>query len=188
MELSIDDMQKVIKAESLQPSDLFSNASLSEDPSVKGFIDSAVKRTKGEFHDHDNRMKEKIAEVKAEAEKEKEEIVKQNTVLKKEVAKSKVDTMFTTAKEERKLTEKQTLFIEKKLKKFEPEDPEKLEDEFSSFLDEGIKEFKSIAADVFGEKEDKAEEKPGGEGGNGDGEVKKTGDGESSVDSNPFLD
>lgn len=188
MELSIDDMQKVIKAESLQPSDLFSNASLSEDPSVKGFIDSAVKRTKGEFHDHDNRMKEKIAEVKAELGKEKEEIEKENTGLKKEVAKSKVDSLFEAAKTERKLTEKQTKFLEKKKGKFEPDDPEKLEDEFSSFLDEGIKEFKSIAADVFGEKEEKEEDKTGDEGGNGDGEGNKTGDGESSVDSNPFLD
>jgi len=188
MELTVDDVKKVIKAESIKPSDLFSNSDLSDDPSVKGFIDSAEKRTKAEFHDHDNRMKEKIAEVKAEAEKEKEDIVKQNTVLKKEVAKSKVDSLFETAKTARKLTEKQTLFIEKKLKKFEPDDPEKLEDEFSSFLDEGIKEFKSIAADVFGEKEEKEEPKTGDEGGNGDDEGSGTGDGKSSVDANPFVD
>jgi len=188
MELSIDDMQKVIKAESLQPSDLFSNASLSGDPSVKGFIDSAVKRTKAEFHEHDERTKAKIEDVRTELGKEKEDLEKENKDLKKVVAKSKVDTLFDAAKKERKLTDKQTLFLEKKKTKFEPEDPEKLEAEFSSFLDEGIKEFKSIAADVFGEKEEKAEDKTGDGDGNGDDDKSGTGDGESSVDANPFID
>jgi len=56
----------------------FLNADLSEDPSVKGLVDSAERRTKASFHDHDNRTKEKIEEVRAEAKKEKEEIEKEN--------------------------------------------------------------------------------------------------------------
>jgi len=188
MELTVDDVKKVIKAESLKPSDIFNNSELSDDPSVKGFIDSAEKRTKAEFHSHNTRTEEKIETVREEMKAEKAELEKENKKLKTEVAKSKVNSLFETAKTDRKLTEKQIKFLEKKTGKFEPEDPEKLEDEFSSFLDEGIKEFKSIAADVFGEKEEKEEPKPGDEGGNGDGEGSGTGDGESSVDKNPFVD
>ena len=188
MELSLDDMKKVIKAESLKPGDLFSNADLSEDPSVKGLIDSAERRTKASFHDHNARTEEKIEDVRKELGKEKEDLEKENKDLKKQVAKTKVDTLFEDAKKDRKLTEKQVKFLEKKTKKFEPEDPEKLEAEFSSFLDDHIKEFKSIAADVFGEKEEKEKDKTGDEGGNGDGDKSRTGDGESSVDANPFID
>lgn len=189
MELSIDDIQKVIKAESLKPSDLFTNASLREDPSVKGFIDSAEKRTKAEFHDHNSRTEEKIEKVREELALEKKAIEDENKTLKKEVAKSKVNDLFATEKTERKLTEKQIKFIETKLKKFEPEETEKLKEEFSSFLDDNIKEFKSIAANVFGEKEAKTEDKTGDGDGNGDGDGGTgNGDGKGSVDANPFID
>jgi hypothetical protein len=191
MELSLEDMKKVIKAESLKPGDLFSNADLAEDPSVKGLVDSAERRTKASFHDHDERMKDKVADVKAEGEKEKKDLEAENKTLKSEVAKSKVDGLFETAKTERKLSEKQIKYLEKKTSKFEPDDPEKLEAEFSSFLDDNIKEFKLIAEDVFGEKQKKDEPKTGDGDGNGDGDGdggNGNGDSEKSVDANPFVD
>lgn len=192
MELSLDDIKKVIKAESLKPGDLFSNADLSEDPSVKGLVDSAERRTKASFHDHNARTEEKIEDVRKELGKEKADLEKDNKKLKAQVAKTKVNGLFETAKTERKLTEKQTKFLEKKIAKFEPEDPEKLETEFASFLDDNIKEFKSIAEDVFGEKKEKDKDETGDGDGNGDGDGDGgtgNGDGEkSSVDANPFID
>jgi len=189
MELSLDDMKKVIKAESLKPGDLFSNADLAEDPSVKGLVDSAERRTKASFHDHNTRTEEKIEEVRADAKKEKEDLEKENKKLQTEVAKSKVEGLFAKAKTERKLSEKQVKYLEKKTSKFEPEDPEKLEEEFSSFLDDEIKEFKLIAEDVFGEKKEKSEEETGEGDGNGDGDGGTgNGDSKASVDKNPFID
>lgn len=191
MELSLDDMKKVIKAESLKPGDLFSNADLSEDPSVKGLVDSAERRTKASFHDHNTRTEEKIEEVREEAKTEKAELEKENKKLKSEVAKSKVDGLFETAKTERKLSEKQVKYLEKKTSKFEPVDPEKLKEEFSSFLDDEIKEFKLIAEDVFGEKQKEDKDKTGDGDGNGDGDGdggNGSGDSEASVDKNPFVD
>lgn len=187
MELSIDDVKKVIKAESLKPSDLFTNADLSGDPSVKGLIESTEKQTAATFHDRFRRQEEKLKEAEGEGDKKKEELEKENKTLRTQVAKSKVDGLFAKAKEERKLTEKQEKFIEKKIKTFEPSEPEKLEDEFSSFLDDQIKDFKSIAADVFGEKEERESgDKKGGDGdgddsdGNGDGDV-------HPIDSDPMI-
>ena len=189
MELSLEDMKKVIKAESLKPGDLFSNADLSEDPSVKGLIDSAERRTKASFHDHNTRTEEQLDKIREEEAEKKKEVEKENKKLKREVAKSKVDKLFETAKTDRKLTEKQVKYLEKRISKFEPDDPEKLDTEFSSFLDDNIKEFKSIAEDVFGEKKEETKEKTGDGDGNGDGDGGNgNGDTKDSADENIFID
>lgn len=192
MELTVDDVKKVIKAEGLKPSDIFTNADLSDDPAVKGFIESTEKRTAATFHDRFRRQEEKLKEAEENADKAvkdaKEALEKENKKLKTDLAKSKTSSLFEKEKKDRSLTDKQIKYIEKKLGKFDPEDPEKIDEEFSAFLDDNIKEFKSIAADVFGEKEEKRGEKTGEGDDNGDGDSDESGDQTNSLDDNIFID
>lgn len=151
LEITIEDVKKLIKAESIKPSDIFNNSELSDDPSVKGFIEAAEKKTEASFHERFRRHEDKLKEAEGEGDKKKEELEKENTKLKTEVAKSKVDSLFDAAKTDRKFSDKQAKFIKERNSTFEPTDPEKLEDEYSKFLDDRVDEFKKISKDIFGE-------------------------------------
>ena len=75
--------------------------------------------------------------------------------------------LFTAKVKERKLDKPQSAYIELKQKEFSPEDPEKVDKEVDTFLDDKLKQYK-VTAEIFGhETEKEVEQKGGGESGEG---------------------
>jgi hypothetical protein len=149
--ITIDEIRTIIKDDSISPSDLFGRDALTDDPVVKGYVKAEVQQaTAGEFS-HRKREEKTFDEKKAEYEtkiKDKDdEIIK----LKKATATTKVGDLFKAEKDKRELDEKQEKFIDANLKKFEVSDPDKIEEEFSKFLDNQIDDFKTVS-EVFGHK------------------------------------
>lgn len=168
MEFSLDDIRRAIKAENHKPSDLFDLEELTGDPMVKGFLDVAKKNQYGAGAAHLRRTEDEFEKQKKEWEaKEKgyQERIKKSEA---DIAKARIPELFAKAKTERKLDEKQTKFIELRLKRFAPSEPDKLEKEFSAHLDSELDEMKSLA-EALGIKTE------GGEDGKGKGEDKKGG-------------
>jgi len=161
--ITIAEIKTLIKEEKVKPSDLFSMEALTEDPSVKGFVDASCKEAVGGEYKHRKRIDTKFDAEKEDWEKEKEEKEKEIKKLKSDGAKRDAVDLFAKKTKERKLDEKQTKFIESKQADFVPEDPEKLDKEVDQFMDSKIEEFKKTA-EIFGHKVETEEEKKGGGG------------------------
>lgn len=158
--ITIGEIKTLIKEEEIKPSDLFTAAQLTEDSMVEGFVEEAVSKAKGgEFH-HRKRHEKEFDEQKAEWEKREKEMQEQITNLQGDAAKVKAADLLEKAKEERKLTEQQTKFIQERLPGFKLEDPEKLEKEFDDYLDKELDAYDKHA-EIFGiKKEEKGDKKP----------------------------
>ena len=161
--ITIAEMKTLIKEEKVKPSDLFSMEALTEDPSVKGFVDASCKEAVAGEYTHRKRIDTKFDADKSDWEKEKEKKDKIIKDLKTKDAKRDAVDLFTSKIKERKLDEKQTKFIESKQADFVPEDPEKLGAEVDKFMDSKIEEFKKTA-EIFGHKVETEEEKKEGGG------------------------
>jgi len=160
-----DEMKALIKEEKILPSDLFGVEMLTEDPLVKSYVTTAVKELKGKLEgEYLNRQRktegfDKTREELEEQAKEKDEEIKK---LKTAGAKRDAVDLFTSKIKERKLDEKQTQFIEAKQADFVSEDPEKIDKEVDTFMDDSLKEYNKTAK-IFGhETEEKIEPKGGG--------------------------
>ncbi len=170
--ITLGEIKEVIRAEKVSPSDLFGVEDLTTDPLVTGFVDSTVKKLKGKLSgEYEARKriekggKEEKEEVTDEMKKKDDEIKK----LKIEGAKRDATELFSSKMKERKLDKQQEAFLKSKQGNFLPEDPEKLDKEVDVFLDAGIKECKEVGK-IFGVKEEKVEQKGGGEAGEGGSE------------------
>jgi ribosome assembly protein YihI (activator of Der GTPase) len=179
MEFSLDDIRRAIKAEKFKPSDLFDLEDLTGDPMVKGYVDVAKKNQYGAGAAHLRRTEEEFEKQKQTWEAKEKGYQERIKKADADNAKARIPELFLAAKKERKLDEKQTKFIELRLKRFVPSDPEKLEKEFSAHLDSELDEMKSLAealgikeGDGGKEKEDGKEKGKGGaERGTGGGTV-----------------
>jgi len=133
------------------------------------------KEVQDHFGEHGNykryeRLQRKFDAKDKEWSAEKEKLETQIKETKTEAAKAKAADLFKEKAKERKLDDKQILYIERKRKKdeFKPEDPEQLEKEVDKFMDNVLDEYKEDA-NIFGGKS--------GDGGNGSGK-EQTGGGE----------
>lgn len=194
--LTIDEIKTVIKENSIPPSDLYDRDSLTDDPVVKGHVKAEVKEAgMSEYHARkrsQTESAEKVTELETALKERDDEIIK----LKKETAKTKTADLYKTEKEKRGFDGKQDSFIKSNLKKFEVSDPEKIDEEFSQFLDDQIDDFKRVSK-VFGVKVDGDGEKKEGEEKEEkeDQETDETGDDDGNDDDdddgdgyqNPFL-
>jgi hypothetical protein len=148
MEFSLDDIRHAIKAEKLKPSDIYDLDELTADPVLKGFLETTKKNQYGAGAAHLRRTEEEFEKQKKEWEsKEKtyqEKLKKQDA----DIAKAQIPELFSKAKLERKLTEKQAKFIERRLKDFVPQAPDKLKEELDKHLDKELDEFKAAAVDL----------------------------------------
>jgi hypothetical protein len=167
--ITLGEIKEIIKAEKVSPSDLFGVEDLTTDPVVKGFVDSTVKELKGKLSGEyearkriEKGSKEEKEEVSDEMKEKDDEIKK----LKIEGAKVKATELFGTKMKERKIDKQQEAFLKSKQSDFIPEDPESLDKEVDKFLDKNVEEYKATAK-IFGVKEEKTEQKGGGEAGEG---------------------
>ena len=166
------EIKEILEKENILPSEVYSLDSLSGDPFVKGFIESATKETQGKLRgEAEQRRRGEEGLDKKGKEWEDEKKAKDDEIKKLKIDGAKRDAvgLFTTKVKERKLDKKQSAYIELKQKEFVPEDPEKVDKEVETFMDDTLKEYKTTA-EIFGHKTDEPktdEPKGGGEPGEG---------------------
>jgi len=136
-----EQIRNLILAEKLKPSDLFGAEVLTEDPVVKGFVDSEKRSATAGEYAHRKRTEEGFDKTRTELEAKLKEREAEVGRLRLEAAKGKVPTIFNKLKAERKFDEKQEKFVRANLEKFEPKDIDKLDDEVKSFLDLQVDEY-----------------------------------------------
>ena len=170
--ITLGEIKEIIKAEKVSPSDLFGVEDLTTDPLITAFVDSTVKELKSKLSGEYEARKRVEKDVGKDKDDASDEMKKKDDLIKKlqtDGAKVKAAELFGTKIKERKLDEKQSKFIKSKQGDFSPEDPEKTEKEVDAFMDTKLEEYKETAK-IFGVKEEKIEQKGGGESGKGGSE------------------
>jgi hypothetical protein len=155
-----EQIRNLILAEKLKPSDLFGAESLTEDPVVKGYVDSEKRSATAGEYAHRKRTEEVFDKTRADLEKKLQEREAELGRLRLDAAKGKVGSIFDKLNGERKLSERQVKFVKTRLERFAPKEVEKLEDEFKAYLDSEIDEEAKLAK-LYGI-EDKKDEGAGG--------------------------
>lgn len=162
MTITISEVRSFIKAENLKPSDFFGLGELLKDPMISERVEEEKKEAVKNELLHRKRdeagfdkTKEKIEADHKKAIEDKDAEIKK---LVTETSKTKAADLFTSKAKERKLTDEQIEFIEaRRVKGFNPEDPEKLDAEVNTFMDDELVEFKAVAKILGKEIEDPKE-------------------------------
>jgi hypothetical protein len=146
--MTLEELKKAIKEAKLKASDVFERDEIMADPLVSEQVKEKISNARG----YDIRKTESLIEEKAALQKQLDEAgkkIKEHEesikTLKVETSKSKVGDLFEAQKKERKLNEQQEKYLKNRLPNFKPQDPEKLKDEFNSWLDGGIEDYKKDA-------------------------------------------
>ena len=168
MEITIEDVRAFLKAETVKPSDLFGVDDLTNDPSVKGFVENEKRSAVAGEYAHRKRTEEGFDKTRKELEEKARLADEKVTRLETETARTKVPALFAQQKATRKLTDQQTKFIEGRLSKFALTKADALEKEFNDYLDKEVDDFKHIAG-LFGVKGQEGAGNGGGEGDRGTG-------------------
>ena len=170
--ITLGEMKELIKAEKVSPSDLFGVEDLTTDPLVKGFVDSTVKELKSKLSGEYEARKRVEKDIGKDKDDTSDEMKKKDDLIKKlqiDGAKRDATELFSSKIKERKLDDQTSKFLKSKQGNFSPEDPEKLDKEVDAFMDATIEECKETGK-IFGVKEEKIEQKGGGESGKGGSE------------------
>lgn len=145
-----EQVKDLIKAEGLKPSDLFGRDALDTDPIVIGLAEARVEEKIGGEYRRRKVAEEKLETLRGQVDTEKAELQKQIGSLKATAAKAQLGPLFEKQRADRKLDDRQVKFIQKRLERFEPKNPEDLEKELNGYLDAEIAEYSKIAREVFG--------------------------------------
>lgn len=192
METTLSDVRSFIRAEGLNPSDLFGVGTLLKDESVADEIEKIKKEAVTGEYKHRKRDEEGFDKSREKLEKSIEdkdtEIKKLNLKI---ITKSKAKDDFDKLIVERKIDGKKKEFIEKKFgKDFELSDEEKMKDELDKFVDSRVDEFnetaKLLGIEIKEEKTDEEKDKDKG----GSPDEKKSGvktDDMLDPEKNPFI-
>jgi hypothetical protein len=165
MDLTMEDVRTFLKSEKVKPSDVFGMEEMAADPIVRGLAEDRVReRIAGEFARRKD-AEEKLEKIQKTHDDKVADLTKTINGLKTDTAKSRVGPLFETQRKGRKLDDRQTKFIQNRIGRFTPTNPDDVEKEFNAYLDSEIDEYNRIAKDVFG-----VETKPGNGGGGEKGE------------------
>jgi len=170
--ITLGEIKEIIKAEKVSPSDLFGVEDLTTDPLITAFVDSTVKELKSKLSgEYEARKRVEKGTKEGQTETDDEMKKKDDKIKELEIAGAKRDAteLFSSKMKERKLGKQEEAFLKSKQGNFTPEDPEKLDKEVDTFMDATIKECKETGK-IFGVKEEKTEQKGGGEAGAGGSE------------------
>ena len=192
--MTLEELKKAIQEAKLKATDLFDRDAILADPLINEQIKEKVSNARG----YDIRKTESLIEEKAALQKQLEDAgkkIKEHEesikTLKVETSKSKVGDLFEDQKKERKLSEQQEKYLKNRLPNFKPQEPEKLKDEFNSWLDAGIEDFKKDAEALGLKIEDADKDKEKKKGGAEPDETKAGGDDEESKyldpKQNPYI-
>lgn len=165
-EMTLSEIQKAIQESKFRLSDVFDPRVMLNDPFISELIkeeSEKLSRVKGYESRKAGELEAELKKIKEESEKQIKE--KDGKIAQLELASAtmRVGELFAKKKEERKLDERQTKFLEAKMKKFVPQKAEEVEKELDAYLDSQIDEFKTVAKDVFGIEEEKKTDAKGGE-------------------------
>jgi hypothetical protein len=157
MDITIEDVKSFLKAEKVQPSDVFGVDVITSDPAVKGYVETETRRAVAGEYAHRKRTEEGFDKTREEFEKRATASEALVTQLRLDAAKGQVGGLFAKQAAERKLTDQQAKFVQARLTRFSPSKVEEVGKEFNSYLDAEIDEYGRLAKDVFGVEEKKAE-------------------------------
>ena len=151
--MTLAELKQAIQEGKFTPSDVFGQEAIFADPTISEQVREKVSNASGyNIRKLEDSIEERAALKKKleDAETKVTEAEKEKDTLKLESAKSKVDSLFDTQKTERKLDEKQVKFIQNRLGGFTPQKVEDVEKELNAHLDSELKEYETMAKDVFG--------------------------------------
>jgi len=141
MDITIEDVKSFLKAEKVQPSDVFGVDVITSDPAVKGYVETETRRAVAGDYAHRKRTEEGFDKTREEFEKRataSEALVSQ---LRLDAAKGQVGGLFAKQAAERKLTDQQAKFVQARLARFTPQKVEEVGKEFNFYLDAEIDEY-----------------------------------------------
>lgn len=162
--MTLEEIKEFIKTEGLDPSEVFAQEQILEDPVVVGYVKAEVATKGGNEYQARKRNLAEYETKTTELEAEKKKLEDENKKLKTEGAKIKAADLFDKKAKERKLDEKQVKFVDMKRSTFTPEDLENVDKEVDKFMDTALEDYKKTASDIFGIKEEeKSDLSPGGE-------------------------
>lgn len=193
MEHPLDEIRQLIKAQKAKPSDLFGIDDLADDPAMKGYLETVKRNQYGAGAAHLRRTEEEFEKQKKDWQDKLDALTKEVQSKNIEIASAKIPEAFSKMAKERRLTEKQTKYIEKRLKRFRPSAPDKVESELAKHLDSELDDYKSTI-EVLGVKDESpAQDKADGDKGTGPDE-KPTGKHPGGIEDkyldparNPFI-
>ena len=148
--VTVDQIRDLIKSENIRPSDIFPMDKLVADPAVKGYAEDRVRERIGSEYQHRRSAEEELEKLKKEFAPKEAALLEQIKGLKAGAAKAQIGPLLERQREARKLDDRTMKFVQSKLQRFNPQDPDNLEKELGGFLDESIDEYKKLAKDVFG--------------------------------------
>lgn len=150
MDLTMEDVRTFLKSEKVKPSDVFGMEEMAADPVVRGLADDRVReRIAGEFARRKD-AEERLAKIEGDHKAKVDDLTKAINGFKIDAAKSRLGPMFETQRTSRKLDERQTKFVQNRIGRFTPTNPDDIDKEFNTYLDSEIDEYNRIAKDVFG--------------------------------------
>ena len=154
--MTLEEVITWTKENKINPSQVFSNSRLKEDPVVETIIE---KETKSEYK---KRMdaQDALETAKTEWTKKETQLTEAAKTYKVKAMSIDVAAKAKSLMDARKLNEQETKFLLDHIKDFTVEDPEKIEPELNKRLDEGLKKFNFVVSDILGIKKD--ETPPGG--------------------------
>jgi len=165
MEITLGDIRNAIREGKLSPSDIFSPTDLMVDPIIEKQINKRAAEISSAEKDGRERTDAAFKTKEKEWEDEKKTLTEENSTLKQGNAKSQFPGLLKKATTDRKLSDKQVKYIENQEDNFAVKDHEKIGDEFSSWVDNKVTDFRKISKDVFGvDVEEKGNEEKGNEG------------------------
>jgi len=147
-----EEILAAIKEANLNPTSLFGEEILKDDVTVKSLIKTAVT---GEY-EHRKRTDKAFDDARADWEKEKKEITDKNKTLEVEKTKLQVGDVLATNIAERKLDDKQKIYVTNRLPQFNITDPEKVKDEIDKFVDNQLTAYEKDVEIITGKKKEEA--------------------------------
>ncbi len=176
MDLTTSGVRDFIKSNNLKPSDLFGIEDLTSDPLISKHVMTETRDGKSDLWNQRQREKDdydkKLVTETEDRKKKEAELTKERDDALKLVREGRIPALVTKIKEERKLDENQTVFIDRAIKKFSaPEKLDDLEKDLNSFFDDQIKEHQELGESVYGVPKKDKEPDPKKTGNGGDEQI-----------------
>jgi hypothetical protein len=151
-QVTLEEVIAWIKDNKVNPSQVFSNGKLKEDPVVEMIIE---KETKSEYK---KRMdaQDALETAKSEWTKKEAQLSGEVKTYKTKAMSGDISQKAKALMESRKLSEQEAAYISDYIKDFTVDEPDKIEQELNKKLDEGLKTFNHLATNIFKVKKEDA--------------------------------
>lgn len=159
-----------IKEAKLTPGEIFDESELKEDKTVAGIVESETEKERG----YGSRQAKKVEQLQQKLSEKEAEFETQLAEAKGAAVRAQSRGTLDALMADRNLDDAQKKFVERYFDRFETEatDEDGLKNDLVKFLDGQLSEFRALAADVYGVKDNKGEgsDSPGTPPGDGEGQ------------------